>query len=93
MNNKLPQVPSNTGDKYTQLKENDIKAKSKMKEKADRGRKTDDIQVKDTVLVKQKKRNKFTSRFDPVPFQVVKKRDNGYCSKKRKVHHKKCISF
>ena len=45
-----------------------------MKEKADKGMKTNDIQVKDTVLVKQRKSKKFTSRFDPVPFQVVKKK-------------------
>ena len=45
-----------------------------MKEKADKGRKTNDTQVNDVVLVKQKKRNNFTSRFDSVPFQVVRKK-------------------
>ena len=51
----------------------DSKSKQKMKEYADKRSKAqeNEIVVGDTVLVRQKKRNKFTTRFDPSPYQVV----------------------
>ena len=72
VNNKLPQVSSTEN---TKLIEKDMKAKSKMKEKADKTRKakSSTIKVGDAVLVKQRKQNKFSTRFDPNPFRVVKK--------------------
>ena len=72
VNNKLPQVSSTEN---TKLIEKDMKAKSKMKEKADKTRKakSSTIKVGDAVLVKQRKQNKFSTRFNPNPFRVVKK--------------------
>ena len=53
-----------------ELRERDKKEKERMKEYADR-RKTSQIQIGDIVLVQQKKVNKFSSKFDPVPFKVI----------------------
>ena len=56
------------------MKENDDRAKVKMKMYADtRARaKTSTIKVGDIVLARQRKYNKLSTRFDPVPFQVVR---------------------
>ena len=45
-----------------------------MKENADKksGAKERDIQIGDLVLIRQKRRNKFSSNFDPKPYRVVK---------------------
>ena len=58
----------------TEIRENDEKAKKKMKENADKksGAKERDIQIGDFVLIRQKRRNKFSSNFDPKPYRVVK---------------------
>ena len=44
-----------------------------MKEQADKRAKAQEAEmaIGDTVLIRQKKRNKFTTRFDPSPYQVV----------------------
>ena len=56
------------------VKEKDAREKQKMKENADRRAraKVSTVAVGDTVLVHQKKRNKFTTRFDPSPFEVAR---------------------
>ena len=56
------------------MKENDERAKVQMKVYADtRARaKTSTIKVGDIVLARQRKHNKLSTRFDPVPFQVVR---------------------
>ena len=59
-----------------QVEERDKNAKLKMKENADKRRAKDsDLNIGDTVLVRQRKQNKFSTRFDPNPFQVVRKKD------------------
>ena len=69
---KLPSVVGSKMDDH-ELRERDKKEKERMKEYADRRRraKTSQIQIGDTVLVQQKKVNKFSSKFDPVPFKVI----------------------
>ena len=56
------------------MKENDDRAKVKMKMYADtKARaKTSTIKVGGIVLVRQRKHNKLSTRFDPIPFQVVR---------------------
>ena len=53
---------------------NDRKAKQKMKTYADKSRKTagHEIKVGDTVLVRQRKRNKFSTPFESTPYMVEK---------------------
>lgn len=46
---------------------NDSQAKQKMKEYARESK----ITIGDTVLIRQKKKNKFTTKFDPSPYKVV----------------------
>ena len=59
------------------MKENDDRAKLKMKTYADAKvrAKTSSINIGDTVLARQRKHNKLSTRFDPLPFRVV--RTNG----------------
>ena len=74
--NKLPQMVSPSPDKGAQVQDNDDRAKEKMKEYADAKQRARPSQLKvgDTVLARQRKLNKFCTRFDPVPFKVVRKR-------------------
>ena len=67
---KLPSMAFGQQDAQVLLK--DSHAKTRMKEYADKKRHTQphDIQVGDSVLVKQEKRNKFTTPFEPVPYTV-----------------------
>ena len=70
---KLPQllsvaVPS---DVSAQVLENDTTAKVKMKAHADKRSKTSNIQIGDSVLVRQRKQNKLSTRYNPYPFQVT----------------------
>jgi hypothetical protein len=37
--------------------------------------KSSDIKIGDTVLARQRKQNKLSTRFDPVPFQVVRTKE------------------
>ena len=59
------------------MKENDDRAKVKMKTHADAKvrAKTSTINIGNTVLAQQKKHNKLSTCFDPLPFRVV--RTNG----------------
>lgn len=74
--NKLPQLPSehtSQSDLGSKVKENDDRAKVKMKTYADskmRAR-TSTIKIGDVVLARQQK-YKLSTRFDPSPFQVVR---------------------
>ena len=53
----------------------DERAKSKMKQYADQRRVKDtEIHIGDTVLLRQKKHTKFSTKFDPRPFQVTHKK-------------------
>ena len=74
--NKLPQMVSPSPDKGAQVQDNDDRAKEKMKEYADAKQRARPSQLKvgDTVLARQRKQKKFCTRFDPVPFKVVRKR-------------------
>lgn len=56
------------------IQKKDLLAKQKMKEHADKRARaqTYELAIGDLVLVRQKKRNKFTTRFDPAPYQVVR---------------------
>ena len=71
---KLPQTISTKRRIQLYVKLRDEDAKATMKVLADKMRKAkpSEIQVGDTVLSKQKKRTKLSSKFDPVPFQVMR---------------------
>ena len=74
---KLPQIDHRQQtDTHLDIQEKDEKAKEKMKQNADRRAhsKPSDIKVGETVLIRQRKKNKFTTKFDPSPFQVVRVR-------------------
>ena len=71
---KLPQTITSKNDQT--LREKDKQAKEKMKQNADKRSqaRNANILVGDTVLLRQKKQNKWSTRFDPVPFQVVRRK-------------------
>ena len=74
---KLPHpVKENKSNIHQKLKEKDSLAKAKMKDHADEKSraKTSDIVVGDIVLVRQSKENKLSTRYDPKPYKVVKRR-------------------
>ncbi len=72
---KLPQVivGAETEDDLV-VRKKDQQAKQKMKENADVRRlaKPHTLQVGDMVLLKQRKQNKFSTKFDPSPFRVTR---------------------
>ena len=72
---KLPNPVRHTHEtvKDQQVRENDVKAKNKMKSNADRAKhaKETKLCLGDTVLVRQKNKNKFSTRYDPSPYQVT----------------------
>ena len=73
---KLPQhgTTSTPIDKHDIATENDHKSKSQMKMYADKARHTRkrQINVGDVVLCRQQKVNKFSTKFSPNPYKVVK---------------------
>ena len=76
---KLPQSPIKTKDQkkiHKQAKMEDKQQKNKIKTYADKRRRAQqsNLKVGDKVLVRQEKRNKFTSPFDPKPFKIIKKK-------------------
>ena len=75
---KLPQLSSVSDQSEIQLKvqQNDDKAKTKMKEYADKNSKAkaSDIDIDDFILIRQRKQNKLSTKFDPSPFQVVRRK-------------------
>ena len=74
---KLPQLTVNSQTEMnSKVQKNDKEAKEKMKRHADEKShvKVSDIKVGDTVLIRQKKQNKFSTKFDPSPFYVVRRK-------------------
>ena len=74
--NKLPQLTPEEPSTSQEVRKNDQKAKIKMKENADMKRRASpsNLKIGDIVLVRQRKNNKFSTRFDPRPFEVVRKK-------------------
>ena len=72
---KLPQVTMvSDQSKDEKVRKADELAKSKMKCNADKSRqaKRSNIQIGDTVLLRQKKTSKVMTKFDPHPFKVIR---------------------
>ena len=72
---KLPQLESEKHTEFDQeVKRRDELAKEKMKCYADKKARAQltEMRVGDTVLIRQRKNNKFTTKFDISPFQVVR---------------------
>ena len=73
---KLPHQPNRVNMRRVnkQINEADAQTKSKSKSYADqrRGAKQPNFKVGDQVLVRQQKRNKLTSKFNPRPYQIIK---------------------
>ena len=63
-------------NKHKEARENDIKSQSYNKEYADKRRnaKESTIEIGDTVLVKQTKQNKLTTRFNKTPYTVINRK-------------------
>lgn len=73
---KLPQIetPSDP-QKDSLIRQRDEEAKAKMKNYADTKRRAVTelkVEVGNKVLLRQRKKNKFTSKFDPNPFDVIR---------------------
>ena len=71
---KLPQtVAVSDKQKDATVWMKDDEAKAKMKQYVDQRRRPKDttIHIGDSVLLRQKKQSKFTTRFDPTPFKVT----------------------
>ena len=72
---KLPsKFHKNISELDEEVRENDKKAKQIMKENADRRSRAEEriVEIGDLVLVGQKQMNKFSTRFDPRPYRVVR---------------------
>ena len=67
---KLPEICEKNN---SEIQAKDSQAKQKMKEYADQRvqARESNINIGDAVLVRQKKKNKFTTKFDPSPYKVV----------------------
>ena len=78
---KLPEIsqPENTPTD-TAVRVRDAKAEHKMKKRADKRARScqSSVKIGDTVLVRQKKKDKFTTKFDPAPYKVISYRLYGY---------------
>ena len=63
-------------NRHKETKSNDSKAKDKGRKYANKRRKVapSEIQVGDTVFLKQRKKNKFTTKFEPTPYTVLERR-------------------
>ena len=79
-NIKLPRSPvsTETDESHVKAKHADKNAKLKMKVYADKRRnaKRSKLRTGDTVLVQQDKQNKFTTPFDPKPYEIIEKKGN-----------------
>lgn len=72
---KLPQIVTVYDRKKDEIvRQKDEQAKTKMKQYADKKRraKNSEIRAGDTVLLRQKKHSKFSTKFDPRPFKVTR---------------------
>ena len=77
INTKLPQLTTESKSKtHRALKKRDAEEKEKMKKNRDKASraKESEIDVGDTVLVKQVKNNKFSTKFDARPYKVTRKK-------------------
>ena len=92
-------LPSNIMENDTkidqQVRENDRNGKEKMKMNADKFNhaKEDTILVGDTVLVRQQKKNKLSTRFDPEPYQVTRVKGTMVTATRPGHYVKRNISF
>jgi hypothetical protein len=70
---KLPEYQQQQVDTNSTLRDRDAQAKPKMKEYADNryNAKMNDLKVGDSVLVRQQKRDKLSSYFDPIPYTIT----------------------
>ena len=94
---ELPQVELGEGetDEQKRMKSRDRDQKRKMKDHADQhlhGRESY-LKEGDTVLVRQPKRSKESSPFDPKPFTIVHKRGNTIVAKRGSQTIRRNISF
>ena len=67
-------MDSNPSEISLSVQKKDQQAKAKMKEHADKRShaQCSDIKVGDKVLIRQRRKNKFSTKFDPSPFEVVR---------------------
>ena len=73
INDKLPMFPRREPKRVTDARRNDNISKSKMKKYADRKARRSDIETGDFVLLKQKKRNKFSTSFSRKEYEVTER--------------------
>nr|XP_058952093.1 uncharacterized protein K02A2.6-like [Pocillopora verrucosa] len=77
MRGKLPELHADHHlDLETRDRDAEVKAKTKVIADKSMNAKPSEVQVGDQVLVRQEKRDKFSTPFNPVPFQVVSKTGN-----------------
>ena len=90
INNKLPQTKPDISQSklHSKIVENDKQAKAAMKIYADTRKKSKEsnINIGDVVLVKQPKRNKFTTRFNPDKYSVIAKKGTMITAQNSKGH-------
>ena len=93
---KLPQINAESETKcHEEVKKRDSTAKAKMKVYADSksSAKSSEISVGDTVLVRQRKKNKLTMKFDPSPYQVTKRKGSRVTASRNGTHITRNVSF
>lgn len=74
---KLTQLHADyRSDLETRDRDAEVKAKTKAYAEKSMNARPSDVQVVDQVLVRQEKKDKFSTSFDPSPFQVVSKTCN-----------------
>lgn len=73
LNDKLPLFPRKEPKRVSEARANDNRSKKIVKKYADRGAKTSDVKVGDQVLLKQKKKNKFSTSFNRIPYDVTER--------------------
>ena len=81
MKTELPQLPSVTvlSDVSVQVLENDIMAKAKMKAHAELA--ISNIQIGDFVLIRQRKQNKLSTKYNPFHVRCIKGPMAAACTK------------
>ena len=93
INTKLPQPTSQNRSKmHQQARLNDASQKQKMKENADNKRRArnTDIEEGDTVLLRQPKKNKLSTKYDAQPYMVIAKKGT---KKKLKEVGEECVEI
>ena len=85
---KLPSLEKKlVVNRHKEARENETKSQAYHKSYADnrRNAKESSIKVGDTVLVKQKRQNKFTSRFNKTPYVVIYRRGTQVIAENRNI--------